>query len=104
MNIFLFYFEIAIKITASAQNYRVGRVSGNTPIFLGLSILLGQIKNISAVRVTCQKKLGRVGRENFFFKNFFYIEKCKPILPGHNFFTCNTFISCFKLNREQLFF
>ena len=26
-----------IKITGSAQNYRVGRVSGNTPIFLGLS-------------------------------------------------------------------
>ena len=36
MKIFLFYFEIAIKITGSAQNYRVGRVSGNTPIFLGL--------------------------------------------------------------------
>ena len=31
MKIFLFYFEIAIKITGSAQNYRVGRVSGNTP-------------------------------------------------------------------------
>ena len=38
MKIFLFYFEMAIKITGSAQNYRVGRVSGNTPIFLGLSI------------------------------------------------------------------
>ena len=24
---------MAIKITGSAQNYRVGRVSGNTPIF-----------------------------------------------------------------------
>ena len=35
MKIFLFYFKIAIKITGSAQNYRVGRVSGNTPIFLG---------------------------------------------------------------------
>ena len=33
MKIFLFYFEMAIKITESAQNYRVGRVSGNTPIF-----------------------------------------------------------------------
>ena len=34
MKIFLFYFEMAIKITGSAQNYRVGRVySGNTPIF-----------------------------------------------------------------------
>ena len=33
MKIFLFYFELAIKITGSAQNYRVGRVSGNTPIF-----------------------------------------------------------------------
>ena len=35
---FFFFFEIAIKIkiTGSAQNYRVGRVSGNTPIFLGL--------------------------------------------------------------------
>ena len=38
MKIFLFYFEMAIKITGSAQNYRVRRVSGNTPIifFLGL--------------------------------------------------------------------
>ena len=36
MKIVLFYFEMAIKITRSAQNYRVGRVSGNTPIFLGL--------------------------------------------------------------------
>ena len=36
MKIFLFYFEMAIKNTGSAQNYRVGRVSGNTPIFLGL--------------------------------------------------------------------
>ena len=33
MKIFLFYFEMAIKNTGSAQNYRVGRVSGNTPIF-----------------------------------------------------------------------
>ena len=33
MKIVLFYFEMAIKITGSAQNYRVGRVSGNTPIF-----------------------------------------------------------------------
>ena len=32
MKIFLFYFEMAIKNTGSAQNYRVGRVSGNTPI------------------------------------------------------------------------
>ena len=39
MKIFLFYFEMAIKITGSAQNYRVGRVSGNTPIFfLGLML------------------------------------------------------------------
>ena len=37
MKIFLFYFEMAIKITGSAQNYRVVRVSGNTPIFLGLT-------------------------------------------------------------------
>ena len=37
MKIVLFYFEMAIKITGSAQNYRVGRVSGNTTIFfLGL--------------------------------------------------------------------
>ena len=33
MEIFLFYFEIALKNTGSAQNYRVGRVSGNTHIF-----------------------------------------------------------------------
>ena len=36
MKIFLFYIEMAIKITGSAQNHRVGRVSGNTPICLGL--------------------------------------------------------------------
>ena len=36
MKIFFFYFEMAIKITGSVQNYRVGRVSGNTPICLGL--------------------------------------------------------------------
>ena len=28
----LFYFEMAIKLTGSAQNYRVGRVSRNTAI------------------------------------------------------------------------
>ena len=38
MKIFLFYFEMAIKITGSAQNYRVGRVSGNTPIFFSLKL------------------------------------------------------------------
>ena len=32
-------------------------------------------KNISVVRVTCQKKLGRVGREIFFFQEFFFILK-----------------------------
>ena len=36
MKIFLFYFEMAIKITGSTQNYRVGWVSGTTSIFLGL--------------------------------------------------------------------
>ena len=47
MKIFLFYFEMAIKITGSAQNYRVGRVSGNTPIFfLGLSNLNTRIPNV----------------------------------------------------------
>ena len=40
MKIFLFYFEMAIKITGSAQNYRVGRVSGNTPIFRPTSDLI----------------------------------------------------------------
>ena len=45
MKIFLFYFEMAIKITGSAQNYRVCRVSGNTPIFLGLTeIAIRQIE------------------------------------------------------------
>ena len=34
MKIILFYFEMAIKITGSAQNYMVGRVSGNRPISL----------------------------------------------------------------------
>ena len=67
------------------------------------SAILRPNKNISVVRVTCQKKLSRVGREIFFFKIFFYIENCIPIFRGHNFFTCNTFICCFKLNREQLF-
>ena len=32
-------------------------------------------ENISAVRVTCQKKLGRVGREIFFFSRIFFILK-----------------------------
>ena len=41
MKTFLFYFEMAIKITGSAQNYRVGWVSGNTAIFsLGLRVIL----------------------------------------------------------------
>ena len=40
MKIFLFYFEMAIKITGSAQNYRVGRISGNTPIFVGFMFSL----------------------------------------------------------------
>ena len=43
--------------------------------FRGTDITLGPNKNISAVRVTCQKKLGRVGRENFFFQEFFFILK-----------------------------
>ena len=30
-------------------------------------------KNISVVRVTCQKKLGRVGREIFFFFQDFFL-------------------------------
>ena len=47
---------------------------------------MGPNKIISVVQVTCQIKLGRVGREIFFFKIFFYIEKCIPVLPGHNFF------------------
>ena len=46
MKIFLFYFEMAIKITGSTQNYRVGRVSGNTPIFLGLNNLLIIMPNL----------------------------------------------------------
>ena len=33
MKIFLFYFEMAKEIAGSAQNYRVGQVSGNTPSF-----------------------------------------------------------------------
>ena len=36
MKIFLFYFEMAIKITGSAQNYSVGRFS---LFFLGLRAL-----------------------------------------------------------------
>ena len=46
MKIFLFYFEMAIKITGSAQNFRVGRVSGNTPIFLGLKQLPNSLMSI----------------------------------------------------------
>ena len=30
---------MAIKITGSVQNYRVGRVSGNTPIIFGLTVI-----------------------------------------------------------------
>ena len=45
MKIFLFYFEMAIKITGSAQNYRVGWVSGNTPIFIGLMHVFITCKN-----------------------------------------------------------
>ena len=48
-------------------------------------VFLRPNKNISVVRLTCQKKQGRVGREIFFFKIFFYIEKCIPIFRGHNF-------------------
>ena len=36
MKIFLFFFWKAIKIAGSAQKNNVGRVSGNTGIFLGL--------------------------------------------------------------------
>ena len=56
MKIFLFYFEMATKITGSAQNYRVGRVSGNTPIFLGL-IKVSSFKNSENI----QKKEGGPG-------------------------------------------
>ena len=40
-----------------------------------LIIIVRPNKNISGVRVTCQKKLGRVGREIFFFQEFFFIMK-----------------------------
>ena len=46
MKIILFYFEIAIKITGSAQNYRVGRVSGNTPIFFKANINPNEVEII----------------------------------------------------------
>ena len=64
MKIFLFYFEIAIKITGSAQNYRVSRVSGNTPIFrpngknvvttLSPSFLIESSSSLQVTR-TCMK-------------------------------------------------
>ena len=43
-------------------------------------------KNISVVRVPCQKKLGRVGREFFFFKNFFLYCKMYTNSPRSQFF------------------
>ena len=55
MKIFLFYFEMAIKNTGSAQNYRVGRVSGNTPIFLGLKELIGSM-NIISIKILAETK------------------------------------------------
>ena len=46
-------------------------LTGYVTMLLYLSILMRPKKNISVVRVTCQKKLGRVGREIFFFLEFF---------------------------------
>ena len=40
MKIFLFSFKMAIKTAASAQKNRVGRVSGYTVIFFGLSVVV----------------------------------------------------------------
>ena len=40
-----------------------------------IGILLRPNKNISVVRVTCQKKLGRVDRDFFFFSRIFFILK-----------------------------
>ena len=50
MKIFLFYFEMAIKITGSAQNYRVGRVSGNTTIFFRPNIVLDMIQEVPTTK------------------------------------------------------
>ena len=48
MKIFLFYFEMAAKITGSAQKYRVGRVSRNTPIIRPKNGV-----DLSYIRTTC---------------------------------------------------
>ena len=56
MKIFLFYFEMAIKITGSAQNYRVGRVSGNILIFfLGLKHrgIVSNLPSIECAYLNC---------------------------------------------------
>ena len=45
MKIFLFSFKMAIKTAGSAQNIRVGRVSGNTAIFFfGLSAVISLLE------------------------------------------------------------
>ena len=46
MKIFLFYFEMTTKITGSAQNYRVGWVSENTPIFFRPNKRIGYDLNV----------------------------------------------------------
>ena len=43
MKVFLFSFKMAIKPAGSAQNIRVGRVSGNTAILFGLKCILLQL-------------------------------------------------------------
>ena len=55
MKIFLFYFLMAIKITGSAQKYRVGRVSGNTAIFLFGLMLVKLFFAVSRALPTFQK-------------------------------------------------
>ena len=60
-------------------------------------------KNISVVRVTCQKKLGRVGREIFVFSRFFFTLKNVYQFSQVTIFSPVTHLSAVKLNREQLF-
>ena len=50
-------------------------------------------KNISVVRVTCQKKLGRVGREKKFFQDFFLYRKMYTYSPTSQFFSPVTHLS-----------
>ena len=67
---------MAIRMTGSAQNYRVGRVSGNTYFFLGLSLasFLWDIGKQNSPR--CDVAKGGIPSEAILFADLIFIEKC----------------------------